>query len=61
MKGIIKKVEKLAIQIEAELDKRIKYTDSRSENWQDSDNGEEYISKTDKLQELSEALTEFLT
>ena len=60
MKAIFKKLQKFQSQVSTEIIKRQNYFDKRSENWQDSIKGDEYITNTECLEELNEALNEGL-
>lgn len=40
--------------VESEIERRTEYYDSKSENWQDSAKGEEYLDKTENLEYCKE-------
>lgn len=58
MKAIINKFEK---DLNDEIVKRDKYFNSKSENWQESEKGEEYQNSTEVLMELYDEVLETLT
>lgn len=52
----MKEIKKLLTQLEEalnnEIAKREEYYDTRSEKWQESEKGDEYLEKTDELQDM---------
>lgn len=40
--------------VESEIEKRTEYYDSKSENWQDSEKGNEYLERTENLEYCKE-------
>lgn len=40
--------------VESEIEKRIEYYESKSENWQDSEKGSDYYDKTENLEYCKE-------
>ena len=60
LKTIFTKLKKFQSNVEAELINRQNYFDSRSENWQESVRGDEYVADTECLQELNDSLNDGL-
>lgn len=61
MKELIKKVEALQGAFEEEIAKREDILNSRSERWQESEKGEEYQERNDRLQEMLDELVDWAT
>jgi len=61
MKKVLKKMESLNVELEVLIDKREEYYGTRSEKWCDSEKGEAYQEKTDRLQEMKDELCDWQT
>jgi adenylosuccinate synthase len=60
MKKIVKALSELQTLMEAEVEKRNETYDSRTENWQESEKGEEYQELTDNLEEFLGQIEEMI-
>ena len=60
MNALFKKLEKFSAYVEKELIKRENYFADRSENWQESVRGDDYLSETESIQELHDSLQDAL-
>ena len=60
MKKILNKMESLWAAMEEEIEKRTNTFDNRSEKWQESEKGEEFQEKTDRMQEMLDELIDWV-
>lgn len=60
MKKIKNLINKLAEAFEERIDRRAEMFEDRSERWQESEKGEMYQSETDRLQEMSDELGDWI-
>ena len=60
MKKIINQMEKLLAIMEHQIESREETYDSRSENWQDSEKGEDYLEVTEGLKEMELDLMDWI-
>ncbi|MFZ4413622.1 MAG: hypothetical protein ACOYOV_11100 [Bacteroidales bacterium] len=61
MKEVLKKMESLQVELEVLVDKREEYYGTRSEKWCDSEKGEEYQEKTDRLSEMKDEVSDWMS
>lgn len=60
MKALIKKAEALQASLEREIEKREEQFENRSEKWQESEKGDEFQTVNQNLQDLLDAVDNFL-
>ena len=59
MKQVLRQFEKAQVIIEEEIARREELFDNRSEKWQESEKGEEFQEKTERLQEMLDELIDW--
>lgn len=61
MKNTLAKMKELDEALSALVEKRVDQFDARSEKWQESDKGQDFLAMTDRMEEFNEELKDLYT
>ncbi|MEI6435221.1 MAG: hypothetical protein WCP32_10280 [Bacteroidota bacterium] len=59
MKTILKHMQTLSSELETTIEKRTEEFEGRSEKWQESEKGEDFLVRTERLQEMLDELSQW--